>query len=129
MKNIAYSDNPANCLTDGGLYQWDETMKYTALNGAQGFCPPDWHIPTENDWMTLFTFYISNGFAGSPLKYTGYSGFNAFLTGVRFNNVQFDFSNFAVMFWSSASHGPRKGLGARHEQLQSLRFLLSLAQK
>jgi uncharacterized protein (TIGR02145 family) len=58
--------------------------------------------------MALFTFYISNGFAGSPLKYTGYSGFNAFLTGVRFNNVQFDFSNFAVMFWSSASHGPRK---------------------
>jgi uncharacterized protein (TIGR02145 family) len=107
-EKYCYSDNPANCLTDGGLYQWDETMKYTALNGAQGFCPPDWHIPTENDWMTLFTFYISNGFAGSPLKYTGYSGFNAFLTGVRFNNVQFDFSNFAVLFWSSASHGPRK---------------------
>jgi len=65
-------------------------------------------VPTEGDWNTLFNFYISNGFAGSPLKYTGFSGFNAFLSGTRFNNVQWDFSNFAVMIWSSTSHGPKK---------------------
>jgi len=56
----------------------------------------------------LFNFYISNGFAGSPLKSTGYSGFDAFLSGTRFNNVNWNFINFAVMFWSSIKEGTNK---------------------
>jgi uncharacterized protein (TIGR02145 family) len=107
-EKYCFGDNAANCTATGGMYQWDELMKYGAVAGSQGICPPDWHVPTENDWTTLFNFYISNGFAGSPLKYTGYSGFNAFLDGTRFNNVKWDFSNFAVMFWSSTAQGPRK---------------------
>jgi uncharacterized protein (TIGR02145 family) len=90
------------------MYQWDELMHYTITGGAQGVCPPEWHIPTEAEWTTLFNFYISNGFAGSPLKYTGYSGFNALLSGTRFNNVQWDFNNFAIMLWSSTAHFSRK---------------------
>jgi uncharacterized protein (TIGR02145 family) len=103
-EKYCFGDNPGSCTSNGALYQWDELMKYAANNGAQGFCPPEWHVPTEAQWNTLFLFYISNGFAGSPLKFTGYSGFNALLSGVRFNNVQWDFNNFAVMFWSSGSH-------------------------
>ena len=106
-EKYCFGDLPANCGAQS-LYQWDELMGYTSVTGAQGMCPPDWHIPTEAEWNTLFSVYISNGFAGSPLKYTGFSGFDAFLSGVRFNNVQWDFSNFAVMFWSSTTHGPRK---------------------
>jgi len=101
-------DNAANCLVTGGMYQWDELMQYTSASKAQGFCPPGWHVPAESDWAALFNFYVSNGFAGSPLKYSGYSGFNAFLSGARFNNVGFYFGNFAVMFWSSGAHGARK---------------------
>ena len=83
-------------------------MGYGSAAGGQGFCPPEWHVPTEADWNALFAVYIGSGFAGSPLKYTGFSGFDAFLSGTRFNNVRWDFSNFAVMFWSSTSHGMRK---------------------
>ena len=108
FEKYCFGDNPANCIATGGMYQWDELMKYAANNGAQGFCPPEWHVPTEADWNTLFNFYISNGFAGSPLKFTGYSGFNALLSGTRFNNVQWDFSNFAVLYWSSTFHTARK---------------------
>ncbi len=107
-EKYCFGDNPANCSSGGGMYQWDELMKYTSVSGAQGFCPPEWHVPTEAEWNALFAFYISNGFAGSPLKYTGYSGFNAFLNGARFNNVQWDFNNFAVLFWSSGAHAARK---------------------
>jgi uncharacterized protein (TIGR02145 family) len=107
-EKYCFGDNPANCASTGGLYQWDELMKYGTNSGAQGFCPPEWHIPTEADWNTLFNVYISNGFAGSPLKFTGFSGFNALLSGTRFNDVQWDFSNFAVMFWSSNAHSARK---------------------
>ena len=102
------NDLPANCSNSGGLYQWDELMKFDVNSGAQGFCPPGWHIPTEADWTTLFNNYISNGFAGNPLKFTGFSGFNAFLEGRRHENVSWDYLNFSTMFWSSTSHSPTK---------------------
>jgi uncharacterized protein (TIGR02145 family) len=107
-EKYCYSDNVTNCASYGGLYQWDELMQYDNTPADQGFCPPAWHIPTNNDWNNLFAFYISNGFAGSPLKYTGFSGFDAFLSGMRFNNVSWNFSNFAVMFWTSSPEGSQK---------------------
>jgi uncharacterized protein (TIGR02145 family) len=108
FEKYCYNDNPALCALSSVLYQWDEIMLYNDINGAQGFCPPEWHIPTEAEWNILFGVYISSGFAGSPLKYTGYSGFNALLNGVRFNNSIWSFSNFATLIWTSTSHGPKK---------------------
>ena len=106
-----------NCTTEkytsfvprpSSFYQWDELMKYDETPGQQGLCPPGWHVPTETEWNTLFSFYISNGFAASPLKYSGYSGFNAFLLGARHQTVQWDYQNFATFFWSSTAYGPYK---------------------
>ena len=107
-EKYCFGDNAANCVSLGGMYQWDEMMQYTAVNGAQGFCPPEWHVATEADWQALMAVYTGPGMAGSPLKYSGFSGFDAFLSGMRFNNVLWDFNNFAVMFWTSGSHGDRK---------------------
>lgn len=107
-EKYCFNDNPANCNSTGGLYQWDEVMQFTSAENAQGFCPPGWHLPKESEWTSLFNFYISNGFAGSPLKSTGYSGFNALLSGVRHENDVWSFSNFANMFWSSTAHSPAK---------------------
>ena len=107
-EKFCYSDNPGNCATMGGLYQWDELMQYSDMPASQGLCPPEWHVPTENDWSSLFLVFISSGFAGSPLKYTGYTGFNAFLNGVRFRNVSWNFLNFATIFWSSTARGAKK---------------------
>jgi uncharacterized protein (TIGR02145 family) len=103
-EKYCFNDNLANCSSSGGLYQWDELMHYTNFPAEQGFCPPGWHVPTENEWNALFALYISNGFAGSPLKFDGYSGFNAFLSGVRHTSVAWDFSGFAILFWSSTEH-------------------------
>jgi uncharacterized protein (TIGR02145 family) len=103
LNNIA-----GNCTSYGGLYQWDEMMRYDNQPAAQGFCPPGWHVPTENDWNSLFAQYISNGFAGAPLKNTGYSGFDAFPSGARHNNASWDFLNFAIMYWSSTQEASDK---------------------
>jgi uncharacterized protein (TIGR02145 family) len=107
-EKYCYGDVSGNCSTMGGLYQWDEMMKFDVANGAQGFCPPGWHIPTETEWGKLFKYYISNGFAGSALKYNGFSGFNAFLNGVNHENIKWDFINFATIFWSSTVHSSIK---------------------
>jgi uncharacterized protein (TIGR02145 family) len=108
VEKYCFNDNAVNCSSQGGLYQWDEMMQFDNTVGIQGLCPPAWHVPSENEWTTLFNFYTSSGFAGSPLKSGGFSGFNALLMGVHFDNVNWNFSNFATFLWSSTSHGPTK---------------------
>ena len=107
-EKYCYNDNPINCLNHGGLYQWDKLMLFDETPADQGFCPPGWHIPTENEWNTLFANYINSGFAGSPLKYSGYSGFNAILSGARHINKGWDFQGFATFFWSSTARSDNK---------------------
>jgi len=104
-EKYCYNDIPINCTNNGGLYQWDELMQFDEIPADQGFCPPGWHIPTENEWNTLFANWTNNGFAGSPLKYSGYSGFNALLSGARHINKSWDFQGFATFFWSSTTLG------------------------
>jgi uncharacterized protein (TIGR02145 family) len=108
VEKYCYNDNAANCNTSGGLYQWDEVMQYSDISAVQGLCPPSWHIPTETDWTTLFNMYINSGFAGSPLKYSGYSGFNALLSGIRGANKSWSFDGFASFFWSSTEKSDKK---------------------
>ncbi|MCX6244319.1 MAG: PKD domain-containing protein [Bacteroidetes bacterium] len=101
--------NPASSIQHpASVYQWDELMRYDDSPASQGLCPPGWHIPTENEWNTLFTNWVNNAFAGSPLKYSGYSGFNTLLNGAGHMNVQLDYAGFATFYWSSTSHGPYK---------------------
>ncbi len=107
-EKYCYNNSALNCASFGGLYQWDEMMRYDNMSAAQGFCPPGWHVPTENEWTSLFALYTSSGFAGAPLKYSGYTGFNMFLSGVWHNNVSWDFVDFAIMLWSSTQHDPTK---------------------
>jgi uncharacterized protein (TIGR02145 family) len=109
IEKYCRNDAAANCTSLGGLYQWDELMRYEDAPANQGLCPPAWHVPDENEWNTLFSFYISNGFAASPLKAIGgFSGYNALLSGIWFDAVSFGFPDFATFFWSSNSHGPVK---------------------
>jgi uncharacterized protein (TIGR02145 family) len=108
VEKYCFNDTPANCTAGGGLYQWDEAMVYASAPGIQGLCPPGWHIPTDTEWTLLFSNFINNGFAGSPLKATGYSGFDALVTGVSFFNRSWSFNNFASLFWTSTAHSPYK---------------------
>jgi hypothetical protein len=71
-------------------------MTYTDTEEIQGLFPPGWHIPSEPDWETLFNNWANNAFAGAPLKYSGYSGFNASLNGVVFFNTAFPHSSRAL---------------------------------
>ena len=108
VEKYCYNDLPANCTQYGALYQWDELMRYENSEETQGLCPPGWHVPSEADWNLLFAVYQGNAFAGSPMLYTGYSGFNVLLAGAEFFNQSNRFADFASIMWSSTSHGPSK---------------------
>jgi len=99
---------PTSYVPRPTFYQWDELMSYQDVEEIQGLCPPGWHVPSEADWNTLFANWTNNAFAGAPLKYSGYSGFNALLTGAQFFNKVWEYDAFATFFWSSTPHGPWK---------------------
>lgn len=107
-EKYCYEELPVNCVQHGALYQWDEVMGYEDTEGIQGFCPPGWHLPSEADWIELFDFFHGNAFAGSPLLTSGYSGFNALLSGLGAFNTDWSFEGSATLLWSSTAHGERK---------------------
>jgi len=98
----------SSLFTVHSYYQWDELMNYDESVSTQGLCPPGWHVPSVADWNTLFKNYTDDGFAASPLKYSGFSGFNALLNGARHLNKSWDYPGFATFFWSSTAHGTDK---------------------
>jgi len=60
-----YDNKPANCLKYGRLYDWETAMKA---------CPKGWHLPSDDEWVTLTDFVGGSSTAGTKLKAT--SGWN-----------------------------------------------------
>ena len=113
VERYCYSDNSTNCLTDGGLYQWNEAMQYTETEGAQGICMPGWHIPTDYEWYVLENYLDPTvndpGFIGergidigTKLKVGGSSGMEMKLGGYRTNTATF-LNRFTHGNWWSSS--------------------------
>jgi uncharacterized protein (TIGR02145 family) len=117
-QKYCYDDNPANCDTYGGLYQWDEAMQYSIVPGGQGFCPPGWHIPTSAEFQTLRS---AVGGDGNALKEVGQgsgggagtntSNFSALLAGYRGNGGGFGGLGSFGTFWSSTQYDPTNAFG------------------
>lgn len=53
IEKYCYNNEPDSCSKYGALYQWDEMMQYATQQGAQGICPPGWHIPIDEEWKLL----------------------------------------------------------------------------
>lgn len=53
IEKYCYNNEIDSCTKYGGLYLWNEMMQYTTQQGTQGICPPDWHIPTDEEWKVL----------------------------------------------------------------------------
>lgn len=59
IEKYCYLNNTSLCLIYGGLYQWDELMQFSNVEGSNGICPEGWHIPSQSDLDELLT-YIDN---------------------------------------------------------------------
>ncbi|HSW85348.1 MAG TPA: FISUMP domain-containing protein [Candidatus Saccharimonadales bacterium] len=53
VEKHCYNNNPSNCIDYGGLYQWDEMMKYSTSKSVQQICPKGFHIPSDGEWKTM----------------------------------------------------------------------------
>jgi len=125
IEKRCYENNPANCNSYGGLYQWNEMMQYTTVFNKQGICPEGWEIPDDMDWIGLegtvdsqynidADVWLMTGFRGSDagkvLKSTNdwnnngngtnSFGFNALPAGAIINNISINLES-GTLFWSS----------------------------
>lgn len=53
LEKWCYNNLESNCTIYGGLYQWDEMMQYSVVEGVQGICSAGFHLPTDNEYKTL----------------------------------------------------------------------------
>ncbi len=110
IEKYCYKNDTANCTFYGGLYQWDEAMQYSTIEGSQGICPLGWHIPTHTEFQELKTIVNGNGNALKEMGQgsgggvgTNTSGFSALLAGDKDHTGRFHNLHYFAEFWNSSS--------------------------
>ena len=122
-----YGGKADSCAKYGRLYTWEVAMDKAgcgygescnnSYEGSQGICPAGWHLPSYNEWETLFRNVGGENVAGRKLKseegwnyYSestkgiDYYGFSALPAGRRDDNGDFNSAGDRALFWSSSEH-------------------------
>ena len=106
--SYCYDDDPSNCSKYGRLYTWA---------AAKTVCPEGWHLPSYDEWNTLFTAVGGISTAGAKLKsQTGWAaydgitnedsfGFSALPAGCKYSLGDYDYEGSQAYFWSSSEDG------------------------
>ena len=129
--SYCYSDVASNCAEYGRLYTWAAAMDSAGTwssNGkgcgykktcsptypVRGVCPEGWHLPSKNEWETLFAAVGGKLVAGSKLKSTSgwYKngngtddfGFSALPAGYRYYIGSDYGEGDGASFWSSTEN-------------------------
>lgn len=120
-----YGGKADSCAKYGRLYTWEVAMDKAgcghgescnnSYEGSQGICPAGWHLPSYNEWETLFWNVGGENVAGRMLKseegwnyYSesakgiDYYGFSALPAGRRDDNGDFNSAGDRAPFWSSS---------------------------
>jgi len=140
IEKYCYNDIVDSCDVYGGLYQWNEMMQYVNDTSAQGICPPDWHIPSDDEWKVLegtvdSQYGINNPEWNKILEFRGYDaglnlkstirwnsggngndlyGYNALPMGVYSNILSFIDLGESTSLWTSTKYN---SLNAWHRKL------------
>ncbi len=111
LEKYCYQDDPANCDVYGGLYTWNEAMKYLPSKNLHGICPSGWHIPTSIEYNTLVA-YVKNdanalkavGQGTGSYAGTNTSGFTGMLAGSRGTGGHYTHRNVYEFLWNSTDY-------------------------
>ncbi len=119
LEKYCYNNVASNCATSA-LYQWNEAVGYSTSSGAQGICPPGWHVPADSEANILDQSLTDSGgtcdssrhavwdcaTAGTKLKIGGSTGFDVQMTGYMNENTNFfSGSGSQGYLWSSDGSG------------------------
>jgi len=117
IEKYCYYNDPANCETYGGLYQWNEMMEYVTDTAVQGICPEGWYLPSDEEWTTITDFLGGWLVAGGKMKEAGAthwnppntgatneSGFSGLPGGSRGAYGYFNPIGYYGYFWSSTEY-------------------------
>lgn len=136
IEKYCYNDDPNNCATYGGLYQWAEAVQYT--NGAtnsispnpaftsnvQGICPTGWHIPG------LFEFQDLNSILSSDKIELNISGFSTLFAGYRdYYWSRFDQLGRQNNLWSTTPYDANYARNSTFGTLETKMYLLGKENK
>jgi uncharacterized protein (TIGR02145 family) len=78
IEKYCYENDPANCESNGGIYQWGEAMQYSTTPGSQGICPEGWSVPTDQEWKELEGTVDSHyGVGDAQWDLTNWRGYDA----------------------------------------------------
>jgi uncharacterized protein (TIGR02145 family) len=101
-----YADKPDNCKKYGRLYTWEM---------AKSACPEGWHLPSKDEFETLFATVGGQPTAGKMLKskkgwkksgnITNEFFFSALPTGLRLSEGKYLNEGTYAYFWSSTEYG------------------------
>lgn len=128
-----YENNKEKYAYRGLLYQWSAAMNNSEQVGAQGICPPGWHVPSDEEFSKLETYlgvtseeisnigWIDSGKVGKKLKAISWGGtddysFSVIPSGFRYSDGTFNFVEAGEFtgLWSSSPFGfnsPENGEG------------------
>jgi len=116
----ACSDPSAALTAYGRYYNW------YAVNDSRGLCPSGWHVPTDNEWMTMevslgLTEVEANAWEwrgtneGSEMKSTSgwsaggngtnTSGLNSLPAGARNGFGAYDYAGYFGFWWTASDLG------------------------
>ena len=71
IEKFCYDDKEENCNKYGGLYTNQLIDFYTPYEGARSICPEGWHLPSENEWLSLVNYLGGPEVAGDAMKVAG----------------------------------------------------------
>jgi len=101
-------------VISNSFYQWDELTRYQTSPGAQGLCPPGWHIPSAAEWNVLLAILNGPGQAAGPMKDTLLiNGFHSYQHGFLYLNNTWAFTtgpDAGAMYWTSTASGTDRAM-------------------
>jgi len=114
---VAYNDDDSLGTIYGLLYPWEAAMNGSNIPGAQGVCPCDYHVPTDQEWTILENYLGGSAIAGGEMKETGTAHWQSPNTGATnsseftglpageydayYNPNKFWLLHLAAVFWTS----------------------------
>jgi len=135
IQSRIYANDESHLSVYGRLYTWDVAMNGATEPGAQGIAADGWHIPSDEDWNTLFTFLGGESMAGGKLKEAGTEHWDAPNAGATnasgfagrpgggSNGRIFEGRGVGAHYWSSTERGREAGIPTLHKDEAGVTWL------